>query len=111
MCLADSLSLTCTHGNTAGEQTRWIFSDPLNCIRVLLHVPPTGNVCGPFTLTNVSDNLGSVVTSSALTTATESLNGLLVQCLAGGLRTSPVAGSVTISVISEEIILLCLFHF
>ena len=78
---------------------------PIDCIRVLLHVPPTGSTCAPFTLTNVSDNLGSVVTSSALTTVTESLDGLLVQCLAGGLRTSPVAGSVTISVISEEILL------
>ena len=102
MCSGDAITITCIHGNTAGEQTRWIFSGPLaNCVRVIIHVPPTDAVCSPFTLTDVSDNTGSVVSSSARTTATETLDGQMVQCLAGGLRSSPPAGNVTIRVISE----------
>ena len=101
MCPGDAITITCIHGNTAGEQTRWIFSGPLDCVRVLIHVPPTDAVCSLFTLTDVSNNTGPVVSSSARATATETLDGQIVQCLEGGLRSSPHAGNVTIRVISE----------
>ena len=95
VCPGELISITCTHNMTGQPFTRWIIPSSNQCIvghenRTL----PT--TCSPFTITNVSDSSGQTLTSTALFTATESLNGTVVECLAGGLISAPQVGNVSI---------------
>ncbi len=105
VCQGDSISITCTHDNTAGEQTRWMVtvSDTgvVECDVIVSHGTQTEQTCGPFTITMVSDNSGPTVTSTAASSDTSSVNGITVQCFAGGLSSSPEVGSLNISVLGK----------
>ncbi len=101
MCPGNSISITCTHNNTAGELTRWrvTASDTgaVECEATASHSSRIEQLCGPFTITMVSDNTGPTVTSTAVSSDTSSVNGITVQCFAGGLSSSPEVGSLNIS--------------
>ena len=107
MCPGELISITCAHDNVAGELTRWAVyyhSTTSTCTaRVVSHVARMEDLCGPFTITMISDISGPTLTSTAQTTATESLNGTVVECLAGGLSSSPQVGNVTLNVKGEDL--------
>ena len=95
MCPGELISITCTHNMTNGQPfTRWILPNTTQCI--VGHEGVLLLSCSPFSFINESDNSGQTLTSTAQITATESLNGTVVKCLAGGLETSPQVGNVTI---------------
>ena len=100
VCPGDSISITCTHSNATGQLTRWILPGvPSTC--TVVHdgsLPPN---CSPFTITMISNSSGSTLSSTAQIVATESLNSARVECLAGGLLTSPQVGNITIRVIGK----------
>ncbi len=105
VCQGDSISIMCTHDNTAGEQTRWrvTASDTgaVECEATANHFSRIEQLCGPFTITMISDNSGPTVTSTAASSDTSSVNGIAVQCFAGGLSSSPEVGSLNISVLGK----------
>ena len=101
VCPGDSISIICTHGNVAGWLTRWILPGGNSSCTVVHDGSPPLN-CDPFNITMISDNSGPTLSSTAQTVATESLNSARVECLAGGLSTSPQVGNITIRVIGEQ---------
>ena len=95
VCPGELISITCTHNITNGQPfTRWILPKTTQCIVAYYGVSLLN--CGPFSFINVSDSSGQTLTSTAQITATESLNGTVVECLAGGLISSPQVGNVSI---------------
>ena len=103
VCPRDFISITCTHGNIAGQLTRWILPGVNSSCTVVHDGSPPPN-CSPFTITIISDNSGPTLFSTAQIAATESLNiaRARVECLAGGLLTSPLVGNITIRVIGKQ---------
>ena len=99
VCPGDSISITCTHDNVAGQLTRWILNG-VSCTVVHDGSPPPN--CSPFNITMISDSSGSTLSSTVQIAATESLNSGRVECLAGGLLTSPQVGNITIRVIGKQ---------
>ena len=97
VCPGELIFITCTHNTTNGQQfTRWILPNTTQCI-VGHHVYGVSIPnCSPFTIINGSNSSGQTLTSTAQITATESLNGTVVECLAGGLISSPQVGNITI---------------
>ena len=75
--------------------TRWILPNTTQCIVAYDGAVPLEN-CSQFTISNVNDSSGQTLTSTVQFTATESLNGTVVECLAGGFISSPQVGNVTI---------------
>ena len=95
VCPGELISLTCTHNMTNGQPfTRWILTNTTQCI--VGHEGETPLDCSLFSFINVSNSSGQTLASTVLFTATESLNGTVVECLAGGLISSPQVGNVTI---------------
>ena len=108
VCPGDLVSLICTHSNTGGEPTRWMirYSGGYTCTRLVSHVLIMDeDQCGPLTFTMISDNTGPTVTSTALMTVTEEMDGALVSCKAGALLMSPQVGNTTIHVIGEVLLI------
>ncbi len=105
VCPGNSISITCTHNNTVGEQTRWrvTASDTgaVECEATATHSSQIEQLCGPFTINMISNNSGPTVTSTAVSSDTSSVNGVTVQCFAGGLAASPEVGSLNISVLGK----------
>ena len=101
MCIGESLTFTCRHNNTAGQQSRWILPGVSTLCTVAHDGSPAPN-CSPFTITMISDSSGSTLTSTVQITATESLDNTTIECLAGGLLSSPQVGNVTLHVINGE---------
>ena len=102
MCPGELVSLTCTHNNVAGGLTRWQVNGPMSCVRIVPHdAGLQEDVCGPFTVTMISDNSGSTLSSTIQIPATETLNTTVVTCLAGGSASSPQASNTTLNVISK----------
>ncbi len=104
MCPGELVSLTCTHDNVVGRQTqtRWKVSGPVSCVRLVIHdAGLQEDVCGPFTITMISDDSGSTLSSTIQIPATETLDTTVVTCLAGGSASSPQAGNTTLNVISK----------
>ena len=98
VCPGDSISITCTHDNVAGQHTRWILPG-LTTTCIVVHdgsLPPN---CSPFTITMISDSSGPTLSSTAQINAQinafESLNSARVVCLAGGPLTSPQVPALT----------------
>ena len=108
VCLGEIVSLTCTHDNVAGEVTQWTTSGTVSCSVLVSHVVNSGSEqpCGqtPFTITMISDDTGPVVSSTIRTTATEALDGTVIECFAGGLSSSPRIGNTTVNVIGIHVI-------
>ena len=102
MCPGELVSLTCTHDNLAGGQTRWQVSGPMSCVALVSYDARwQEDVCGIFTITMISDNSGSTLSSTIQIPATKTLDTTVVTCLAGGSASSPQAGNTTLNVISK----------
>ena len=101
-CPGDLISLTCTHSNFAGELTRWRVSGAVNCDVIVSHITQSEQFCGPFTITMISDNNGPNVSSTAQTSDTAAVDGVTVECFAGALSMSPLAGSSNISILGKD---------
>ncbi len=99
VCPGEVVSLTCSHDNTAGEQTRWTANGSA-CDCIVSHTS-TKDTCDCFDITMISGNSGSTVSSTIQILVTEALNGTLIQCFAGGLSSSPQAGNTTLNVMGE----------
>ena len=100
-CPGDRISITCTHNITAGVSlTRWELPGVSLCLVVHGYDLPN---CPPFTITIVSDNSGTTVSSTVEMTVTDrALDGEMVECRAGSSATnSPLVGSVNISVLGK----------
>ncbi len=105
VCPGEMVSLTCSHDNVAGEQTRWRVSDPVSCIRLVLHdLNFIEDNCGSFRISMISDVSGSTLNSTIVIPVTEALNGTVIECFAGGLSSSPLFGDVRLNVISKLLI-------
>ncbi len=103
VCPGKLVSLTCSHDNVAGEQTRWIISGAKSCISLVSHTAGfTENTCGTFNIIMISDNTGPTVSSTIQIPVTEALNGTLIECFAGGLASSPLVGNTSLNVIGES---------
>ena len=102
VCSGDLISLTCTHNNTddAVSVTDWAVSGVVQCAVIHRENPPL-SLCSQLTVTMVSDNSGPTVSTTAQITATDSLDGMVVECLGGSL--SIPIGSVNISVLSKPL--------
>ncbi len=82
--------------------TRWQVSGPMSCVALVPHDAGwQEDVCGPFTITMISNNSGSVLSSTIQIPATETLNSTVVTCLAGGSGSSPQVGNTTLNVLSK----------
>ncbi len=101
MCPGDSVSITCTHDNGAGELTHWVITGAVDCSVIVSHVTQDDADCGPFTISMISNNNGPTVNSTAVTRDTSAINGITVQCLDGGLSTSAEVGSLNVSVFGK----------
>ncbi len=100
-CPGDRISITCTHNITAGDGlTRWELPGVSLCL--LVHDGSTPQ-CDPFTITMISDDSGTTVSSTVEMTVTDrALDGEMVECRAGSSATnSPLVGSVNISVLGK----------
>ena len=105
MCPGVPISLTCVHDNNASGVTRWRVTgtSTANCDENVGHgvLMPPDDMCGLFTITMISGSASSTVfTSTAQTTATEALNGAVVECFSSGLQTS-LLGNITINVLGK----------
>ena len=103
VCPGELVSLTCIHDNVADGLSRWQVSGPISCVAAIIHDAQLQEDvdCGPFTVTMISDNSGSTLSSTIQIPATETLNSTLVTCLAGGNASSPQVGNTTLNVISK----------
>ena len=101
-CPGDTISITCIHNITAGTgATRWELPGVSQCL--VIHDGSGAPYCAPFTITMVSDNSGTTVSSTVEITVTDrALDDEMVECRAGASATdSPLVGSVNISVLSK----------
>ena len=96
VCPGDSISITCTHDNVDDLLTRWILPGVSICF--VTHDGQSPPNCSPFTITMVSDGSGQTLKSTIWTTVTESLDGTVVECRAGGFSTSSQVGNITIKI-------------
>ncbi|XP_064403230.1 uncharacterized protein LOC135348785 isoform X3 [Halichondria panicea] len=100
VCPGELVSLTCSHDNVNGEQSRWEISGAMSCNGLVSHTTGFAEyTCGQFTITMVSNNTGPTVSSTIQIPVTEVLNGTLIECFAGGLFSSPLVGNTTLNVI------------
>ena len=109
VCLGDSISITCTHEVTAGQQSYWALPGAAACPVPHDGITPLPN-CSPFTITMISDSSGPTLSSTAMATVTESMDGTTVVCRAGGLASSPLVGNITIRINGWRL-LVSLNHF
>ncbi len=102
-CPGDLIFITCTHNITAGAGfTRWELPDVPLCL--VLHDGSAAPNCAPFTITMISDNSGTTVSSTVEMTVTDrALDGEMIECRAGASLTDLLVGSVNISVLSKFI--------
>ena len=98
VCPGGPFAITCTHDNTASGVTRWVVSGTTsaNCNETVSHDNPVDTSCGLLNVTMISDTTGPTVNSTAQTTATEALNGALIQCYFSSSN-SPQAVTIRIS--------------
>ena len=79
-----------------GSLTRWVFSS--SSTQCIVSHDGTHPNCDPFIIAMATGSSSPTVSSSAQITATDSLDGTVVECRAGGLISSPLVGSVTINI-------------
>ncbi len=104
VCPGEMVSLTCTHDNVAGEQTRWRVSNEsvMLCEELVRHSSGLSEYfCDQFLISMISDNTGSTLNSTIVIPATEALDGIVIECFAGGLSSSPLFGDIRLNVISK----------
>ena len=96
VCPGDSISITCIHEVTDGQLSFWALPGVAVCTVTHDESPPPN--CSPFTITMISDSSGPTLSSTAVATVTESMDGATVVCRAGGLASSPLVGNITIRI-------------
>ncbi len=102
VCPGELVSLTCSHDNIDGELTQWTISGAMSCNGLVSHTTGfTGYRCGEFIINMVSNNTGPTVSSTIQIPVTEALDGILIECFAGGHSSSPQVGNTTLNVIGE----------
>ena len=107
VCLGEQISLTCTHDNIGNAVSRWFVSgqiqtDSINCNEGILHGVQTTTTCGPLEIIMISDTSNSILSSTARTVVTESLNGAIVGCFDRAHPELAVQlGNITIKLIGE----------
>ena len=100
--VGQQISLTCSHENVATSTTAWRISPPVDCDTAILHgfitsVPD----CGPFSFHNVTQS--SPFNSTAVTIASASMTGAVVQCRSGvGTASGQVGRNITLCIIGEH---------
>ncbi len=101
VCPGTTVSLTCSHDST-GDLTRWEIGAPIGCSTTATHsTSPSDTMCGSFTINMVSAMNQPTRMSTLVLPVTQSLNGAVVTCYAGGSTSDPQAGNLTIQVIGE----------
>ena len=103
-------TLTCSHDNVAGENTRWrINSTSLStvCLVTIAHTIPNPDMpyrCSEFSFRDITE-LPGVVSDLNSTAVVNSLpldlSGFRMECIEGALSTSPSVGTVTLCVIGK----------
>ncbi len=104
VCPGDMVSLTCSHNNTGGELTRWQVSNEsvMLCEELVRHSSGLSeNFCDQFRISMISDVSGSTLNSTIVIPVIEALDGIVIECFAGGLSSSPLFGDVKLNVISK----------
>ncbi len=111
-CPGDRISITCIHNITSIGLTRWELPGVMS-LCLILHDGSAPPQCAPFTITMVSDNSGTTVSSTVEITVTDrALDGEMVECRAGlSTINSPLVGSVNISVLSKCKMFVCLTRY
>ena len=98
VCPGDFISITCTHNNTLSGVTRWeVRGSSASCDKTIVHGTPD-TTCGPFVITMISGTSGPTFHSTAQITATEGLNGSVVECFDTGLDS--LVGNINIKVLT-----------
>ena len=110
ICLGSLFSVTCAHNNTDDRQTRWEVSNnsQLAFYSLADHDDKEGYPSNfsqySFLEGGISDTSGPTLTSTVVATAIESLNGTVLVCRAGGWRSHPEAGNVTVHVVGTSVL-------
>ena len=103
--------LTCSHDNVPEENTRWrvTFMDTtIACLVTVAHADPSpANPyrCGVFIIENVTDlssASGQLNSTAMVNPLPADLNGSWMECIAGGLSSSPSVDNVTFCVIGKS---------
>ncbi len=96
VCPGTTVSLTCSHDST-GDLTRWRVTPPLpmDCNNAITHTTFTVSMTSPHNEPTRMSTIKLVVT--------ESLNGAVVTCFAGGSTSDPQVGNLTIQIIIGEV--------
>ncbi len=104
VCPGTTVGLRCSHDGVV-DLSRWRVTPPLpmDCNTAITHTasPNSEAVCGPFTVSMISANSERLRMSTLELIVTESLNGVVVTCYAGGAISDPVVGNFTIQIIGE----------
>ena len=101
--------MTCAHSNTGARQTRWEVSNnsQLAFYSLADHDDKEGYPSNfsqySFLEGGIGGSSGITLTSTVVATATESLNGTVLVCRAGGQRSDPEAGNVTVHVVGTSV--------
>ena len=104
VCPGTTVSLTCCHEGV--DLTRWRVTPPLpmDCNTAITHTntPNSAGVCGPFTVSMISLHNEQPRMSTLELVVTESLNGSVVTCFAGGSTSDPQVGNFTVQITSKQ---------
>ncbi len=103
LCPGVPLSFTCSHDNVDGGATRWRIAET-TCNKLVGHTPPIpeGDLCGPFTITMISNDTGFTVTSTLqLVAVIVGLDGASVECFSGSGSSAESVGVINIRVVCE----------
>ena len=104
VCAGDQISLQCSHDNYVSGITRWIFSHPVNCLRLIDHNNPgTARLCDPFTFHNITDiSSGGLLNSIAVTVANGSISSTVIECRDSAGSQFNQIGNTTLCVIGIQ---------
>ncbi len=101
VCPDTTVRLTCSH-DSVGDLTRWEIGPTIDCTAIVAHTTNPGDAtCASFTVNMVSDSSQPTRVSTLVLPLEQSLNGAVVTCYAGGTRSNPQVGNLTIQFISE----------
>ena len=102
VCDGETISLSCSHENTASGISRWVFSPPLDCSFIVDHASPDlSRGCGPFQLETATMNNGTLM-STVAATADTTITGTVVECRDSGGISFNVIGNISICVLGKQ---------
>ena len=83
-CVGDRISLTCSRDiEVSSGVTHWTISSPISCDSTISHVAAVSiEPCGPFMFQNVTgaQPIITILSSTAVATASASMSGAVIQC-------------------------------